>query len=519
MRRHEFRTRRWPHGSWILWPTASLVFLGGLWPLMTVGPVADDLEVLARGSNILIRDGHWALISTFVGESIVVDRFLPVGGLLTAIYVDIAHGFAYLGLPLTMAWGLQRGLMILAATGAAVFAYSSWPIVVKGTAIRRSRDLFRSFSLCCGLVLVLIQVHAVWSNDPVISYPLAGWGSAVLGLVFIGTLGRFVASSHRATLWALTAVALAIAGSFNYELMTAASLATASGLTLCLIAIRVRRRRVFLAILIALLPIIVFGSQRLLHLSGTATSGYSGTSGGHTAWILPVWLTSMAGNVPFANFMLSKNLPQSAAVGDVILPCLSVALLIMLAFGRRPADARGLNPPTWRSSGLVMALRETPFLGTCATYWAASSLIYASSQKYQVEIGVVIGHVYMSFAIGCICLAISLTAIANIAEMSTPYPRPFRRLYVPAAAALLVAAVGYQWSLNGRSLEALRTSFEWTSTAFNSLSDPGYPGAERCQSLAILRQSDLPAEQKVRVETALRSGYRHAFATDLCPDG
>ncbi len=35
-----------------------------------------------------------------------------------------------------------------------------------------------------------VQIHALWSNDPVASYPLAGYGAAALGFVLIGSAAR-----------------------------------------------------------------------------------------------------------------------------------------------------------------------------------------------------------------------------------------------------------------------------------------------------------------------------------------
>ena len=190
----------------------SVIFL---WPLRLIMPIADDLHLITQGSGIMRRYGFMHVLDLWTDFSLSSAHLTPIGGVWSTIYVWITNQLA-LRTPLTLAsaWGVMRVLAIaIAIQGALHF----------GRSIARWLKLSGSFNFILPLVLLAtIQVHGYWSNDPVISFPIASWAFCTIGFYFLSFLLR----ATNPDIWpkkssAYIAIALAFLGILTYELFIA----------------------------------------------------------------------------------------------------------------------------------------------------------------------------------------------------------------------------------------------------------------------------------------------------------
>ena len=139
---------------------------------------------------------------------------------------------------------------------------------------------FRSAFVWVSLVLFsTLQIHALWSNDPVANYPLAGYGAASVGFCLIGATARMARRPDTVRI-ALTSLG-AVAAVLYYELNIGAVL---GAFTLMVAAWwiarrsqrRLARRLLIAGVSVAGVPALVVAFGRTV--TGQQSATYAGTS-------------------------------------------------------------------------------------------------------------------------------------------------------------------------------------------------------------------------------------------------
>jgi hypothetical protein len=102
---------------------------------------------------------------------------MPFGSVVHFLYVDLAGQF---GIPISTSYFITK-LMVYLGTGIVVSSVCGELLGLAGKTLSRWSVLFVSSTV----VFVSLQNHAMWSNDPVSGYPLAGFGSVILGLAVL----------------------------------------------------------------------------------------------------------------------------------------------------------------------------------------------------------------------------------------------------------------------------------------------------------------------------------------------
>ena len=129
----------------------------------------------------------------------------PVGAAYNWLWLTAA---ARLGISLTTFFAVTKFVVFVAVAASIAWAWQQLSAFA-----RRGRIDFRDAMLWVSLVLFsTVQIHAIWSNDPVANYPLAGYAPAGLGFLVIGAAARLAVRRTMydvalATVLALVAVA------------------------------------------------------------------------------------------------------------------------------------------------------------------------------------------------------------------------------------------------------------------------------------------------------------------------
>ena len=109
---------------------------------------------------------------------------MPLGSVIHFLYVDLAGRF---GIRISTSYFITK-LVIYLGIGIVTAWVCNELLRLAGKRLSNWTVLFVSSSV----VFVSLQNHAMWSNDPVSGYPLAGFGSVILGLAVLGFALRTV---------------------------------------------------------------------------------------------------------------------------------------------------------------------------------------------------------------------------------------------------------------------------------------------------------------------------------------
>jgi hypothetical protein len=493
----------------LLWITSLVVFGIALSPLARVGLINDDLVVLIGGLGDSSRAGSFIqLITETVASHSNGTHFAPISGILTVCYVKIAEFLSFGPLSLVDAWGLLRVLVLEGAVLTAAWALATSRQTFQLARITFGRDFLTVFALMSACSIVFLQVHGLWSNDPVVSYPIAGFFSAIL---FFGTWASTMSAANRSgrgrLLYLTLATSLGILGVLNYEMV-------AGPLVVLLIAMllapnsssgtRFSIRNKALLSISSLVPLVVFVFYQVLRLS--QTKAYSGTQSGHLDWVLPVWMNSLLSSLPTTvGTLVDDYAPrQSISWLDVTLRLLCV--IVLLAVSRLSIGARG---------GKIsrMSRHEFPgilsilfiFSGTALT----STLIFAVSSKYQTEIGVVLGHVYLFYAMTL--LALSGVAVTFFLALDSRFPRASWLLILM----LLIPIGTVTASYDSRSIQQLDSNSTWSRDLITSL-DVNHDSSTRCERLDRVAEMGLPAWYFNTLINGVQDIYKQRYRSNYC---
>ena len=152
-----------------------------LFPILSTPLVADDFaapfyqfDATGFGITPAVKYG-WE--SAYGGVSF---RILgnPLGSLIHFLFVDLAGRF---GIPISTTYFILK-LGVYLGVGIVAAWVCNQLLLLAGKSLSKWAVLFVTSTV----TFVSLQNHALWSNDPVASYPLAGFGSVIFGLAILG---------------------------------------------------------------------------------------------------------------------------------------------------------------------------------------------------------------------------------------------------------------------------------------------------------------------------------------------
>ena len=487
----------------MLWPIAVGLTLVGLLPTMVAPVLGDDLVVItdgfaARTSGESTLD--YAL--DYADQMIAGGHVLPVGGFLSALQVSVVEVLSRTGLSVSLSWGLARGVLIVSSLVTLAFTLGYWidRVSQRPGSPRIIQHALAVYLLASAVLIGTLQIHGAWSQDPVLSYALASWATPLLGFVFF-TVASAILFGGRAIVLGPPLLVLGLVGVLLYEPFVIAIGASVASQLVYLLVSRPEKRELLQFVkvtLIAALAIAFFLLAQIWRIS--QPSDYAGTQPGFADLIVPTWATSFLSSVPFTSIPLAleqtspvKTFPALLAVPAIAAVALAVIAMLMLRKGSyQEVSLRSLSPPV-----VFLVL-----------LWAGTSLIFATSSKYQMEIGTQLGRTYLFYATGSLAFS-GMTALLILLLRSRS------RLVLPGFLVGVTLASGIQWTVNAQTLNSIEDMYGWTRSAANSLADLA-PLDERCVIVRRLQQGDIPDFYRSGVLSGLEVTYQERFKAEYC---
>jgi hypothetical protein len=334
-----------------------------------------------------------------------------------------------------------------------------------------------------------LQLHMVWSNDPVGSYPLSGYASAIFGLIALGLGMNAVRVNRR---W--TPVVAGLAGTaalLYYEINIAVVAATGLFAFINVAALgrgaRLREALRLSPVVVIPLLVVVFLQTR----SSAASANYEGTSV-QLEGMLPTFAKSLVSSLPGSAWQLSREfLGGTVALRSNALAILVivVAAVVTIAVIKGPTSTPPAPRP-WRLAAAVLSL---------VAYWAGATLVQASTAKVQAE-AIRIGQVYNYYAIGSIIVAVLLALAAHLYVHLVP--RALRPVFIVGIAAFVLAQFMITWNVAER--------FNGATAANRNLLvayTEHWPMDERCVALLRWSEGPWPDYYEVAMIAGMEIGY------------
>jgi hypothetical protein len=350
----------------------------------------------------------------------------------------------------------------------------------------------------------------MWSNDPVSSYPLAGFGSVILGLAVLGyslTATRMGITGGRIVILTfLTTVSV-----LYYELNVGIIMGIAPVLMISALrqpkevhhSISLKIKRLFYVSIPCVIPALALIWGR--NLSGSATQSYGGTTIRLGSQAIRTFMNGMISTLPGSAWGLSReSLGGSIGFLDGVVPIVVLVLLVVsliLYSGSRETE-QVQRQNLWLMSAGVTAL---------LIFWCVGVGVQSVTTKVQDE-SPRIGYVYTYYAIGA-------TVVALLISLPILYFGSSWRLKAPTivVALVLVFAGSCQLTVNWRLMDKMYASLEPNRAllvAFSSQDSIPY----RCRALLDWSNGGWPDYYEEGMINGLQAAYNHYHHEDFCPN-
>lgn len=499
--------------SILLWISAIVASAFGFAPLVNIGLIGDDFVVLSNGMGYLWGTGgllEYTLDS--IADMTTSEHVLPIGSVATVFYVKVVELLAATPLTFGQAWGLMRVVMILLSVLAATAFVAVWLKLATPQMPQTPHRNFIIFSLLSSFTIAFTGIHALWTYDPVLSYALAGWGTTTLVFMFLTFLGKAINSyeARSQKLWSLATAAIGIVGILFYEMFAAGLFAGVA--SLFFIALLIPGRRAVAGRLHILLGVLTPSAIFLLIQFWRLRQprDYSGTSTGFQDLVIPVWINSSLGNFPLTTF---RALQEEIGSFDLeIVPALpqsAVSIFLLLTAGW-VAQTTSLRTSLASASNLGKVLVVISLV--TVVFALAASGIFSVSSKYQVDIGMTLGNIYLAYAPGLLGLSI-LVLLGGLLLL-----RISILVWLLVLIVIIVPVGLLQWSLNHLSLDELHQRYEWTGQLLTEVESPKDEDF-RCFLLNNLNRRDVPTWYRANSIEGLNNAILGRHSTYLCDGG
>lgn len=381
-----------------LWPWICYVLAAGLLlrPVLITTVSADDLinpftQIYHAGTSIdAVMRRTWSATSAtghfnYVGQGI--------GSVVVMIWTYLIGNF---------------GIRFSAVYAATKFLVYLFCLVVSAAAIRSALSFIginistwptRIWILV--VTSIFLQIHVPWSNDPVASYPLAGFLTVAIGVLYIVFV---IALSNSNSL--VRAFFIGIFGVFAVLYYEYNSFAIFSVAPILLYWLWQDRKSKTIFINRINMSLLCVGPAAMVtvyfYLSHKAASAnYSGTALSFEAPFAKTFLNGVASTFPASSWKIAHEW----LTGPLLRPTQSwfpyllglVVLGSMYSLRSRWGSRQLTREVKWQ--GVFIGC--SPFV----IYWLGATFTQTSTEKVQLE-AVRIGQVYNFYAVGVVCLAI-----------------------------------------------------------------------------------------------------------------
>lgn len=476
-----------------------------LFPILSTPIVADDFaapfyQFDAAGSGLTpaVKYG-WDAAYGGINFRILG---MPFGSLIHFLYVDLAGRF---GIQISTSYFITK-LGIYLGVGIVAAWVCNQLLRLAGKRLSRWTVLFVTSTA----TFVSLQNHALWSNDPVASYPLAGFGSVILGLAVLGyslrtaTLG--ITSKRIAILSILTTTSV-----LYYELNVGIIMGIAPLLTIFALRRAPDEQSSFFSksksLVIVSIPCAIPALALLWgrNLSGSAAQTYGGTTIRLGIRSLHAFLNGMISTLPGSAWVLSKE-TLGGSVGFIaeVLPIVALLVFVVSVFlysETQKAKQKQIFDIWLFATGFIALL----------VFWFVGVGVQSITVKVQDE-SPRIGYVYTYYAIGA-------TVVALLISMAILYFGSSLRMKTSTVVVTLVLTVvaSCQLTINWRLMDKMHAVLEPNRALIAAFSSQATI-PHRCRALLDWSNGGWPDYYEVGMINGLQDAYRHYHHEEFCPD-
>jgi len=482
---------------WVLFVASASLLLR---PILLTNISADDFinpfsqiyhagtsidAVMKRTWYIIPKTGHFNYVGQSIGSVIVMIWTYLIGnfGIRYSLVYSVTKFIVYLICILVGAGAIRTTLNYLGVT------INKWPPRV-------------------ALLLLLaatLQIHIPWSNDPVASYPLAGFLTVAVGLGYITLVIKHFESSS-----VLVAILIGVYGALNvlyYEFNSFAVFAVAPVLALGIWNARGHREQLFKRITSASLLVTpaAFVTIYFYFRNQASVEAYAGTSISLKSPFLQTFSNGLASSLPATGWNISHewltgslNVPQQAwtpLLGGLVL------VFLMVFF----TDVR-LNKVTAAPLSFIKVLvAGSPFV----LYWAGATFTQASTVKVQME-AVRLGQVYNYYAVGATAFIVLLIVGLYLINWS--------RVHAGFQGGLMAIALlfgAYQYVVNWNVMVQFNGATSGGSQLLVAFAERP-PMPERCNALNVWKSVGWPEYYWLDMELGLNQSYKIYHGEPFC---
>ncbi|CAL8972012.1 MAG: hypothetical protein BGO38_13355 [Cellulomonas sp. 73-145] len=488
------------------WALGTFLIALALLPVARVPILGDDLHAYFE-TYALAHGSAWRALTFGWGQGMKAGHFNPVGQAIGALYHFGAFAFSSSTGMSPQRYHVAGGAVLLWLTVLAAAAVLVWGVRhAAASRVVERLTLPRAFALVAGVVAVSLELHP-WTNDPVSTFAMAGWGSAAIGFLVLGLALRATVPGRAGWVDVLLVAVVGSIAVLYYEELT--GMVAGAAAVYLLVGVRARRRGdrtgvrrvVVLALAGVVLPAVVFVLGRYLAIPSDV-SNYTGTAVAFGPRGLATWWAAMVGALPGGGlpFLLSNAGGAALTLTSLALGLAMVVGLGVLAVAWRSATPLP-EPAGWSWLPLVV--------GICVG-WALTTATQAFTPKYIEEIQIP-GQVYLYYSVGVVsaALLISWVVVAHARGLARLAPA---LLIVVGAFAMV--QVPLNWQLGGISASAYTVNHQLSRVA----SDDNVPSAARCAAVLAFAERPWPDYYRKAVVTNAITDFQLAFGTPLCPD-
>jgi hypothetical protein len=479
--------------QWVLYFVCSWCLL---YPILVTPLVADDfLNPFFQYTNT--QGGYWNSIvfgwdTAFNGASMRLAGNV-VSALLNNLWLDLA---GYSLVSLSTFYAIQKYVVLILCAFSLSYFYG-----VLLNSLGRNITLLKRTMLCSFVFFSTLQIHGLWSNDPVSSYPMSGFMVAAIGFYILGWAAH--TSIRPTTSRILALLVFCITSVFYYEILAGVGVLTFPVLVSSISRANLRRS-LHKILLLATPAIATFLTMTVSRMHTAAQSGnYGGTSialGGKT---LKTFLFGLISSLPASAWEVTTQFLG----GGVKLKLVSIAtvfLVVIVGLWEFPTITDFSRTFRTQNRPLLIALTLSLF-----GFWFFAVGLQSLTEKVQNETGK-LGYVYSYYAIGSAAVSVLISlAIVFISQKSLNFR------IILFSCFLLFATV--QGSITWRISEQMSSSLVPNRTLLAAFSDfDSVP--ERCQALRNWSAGNWPTYYEDGMIQGLQEASLGFHQEPFCPN-
>ena len=485
MRRWTFLEPLRSIGYWVVLISITVI---GMWPILTTVVVADDLigpfsMYVDAGPNLL-SNLHVGYKAASYGHFNYVGQVF--GGFVNWFWLRLM----ILGVRFSTIYALTKLIMFILLV--IIAARVARRLLCRSTSFV---PVWRMRTVVALSMIGTFQLHFVWSNDPVASYPMSGYASVVLALAAVDAYITFF-DDHS---WRRASVAsgLFMISILYYEMnMAVAVAAVVMGIEWAA-RTRTRGRELWTVVVRAAatgsVPVaMVLVLQRL---NASKSAQYTGTAVNFGSRTITTFGRLLVSNLPFSSWHLGIDWVEN------VIPVTITKLLGLAAIGLGSVfliTREGRSEVRWHTA--IAPLTVLLSLGISAT------LVQSATGKVQGE-ATRIGSVYNFYAAGSTAVVVSIAVLMLVISS--------RRQWIACLLPLIVALSSFQFLLNTAIQQRHFYFLPQNRNILVAFSEQ-WEKEKRCETVEQWLAMGWPTYYSNGMIVGMERAYKHFHGDDFC---